>query len=96
VGNIDVVLNSIFVAWPNLPSGIKLTQATSTLSGTIFSGNVSGPSKTISLKDDLPAGGSVTYSFTFSTNFGAQVTMGDFSVFLTTNLTVCSPGVSDE
>ena len=31
----------------------------------------------------------------FSTNFGAQVTMSDFTVFLTTNLTVCSPGISD-
>jgi hypothetical protein len=96
VGSIDVGLNNIFVAWPNLPSGIKLTQATSSIGGTIFNGNANGPSKTINLNETLPAGGSVTFSFTFSTNFGAQVTMGDFSVFMTTNLTVCSPGVSDE
>ena len=96
VGSTPAGLTSIFVAWPNLPSGIKLTQATSTLGGTIFNGNSGGPSKTINLNESLPAGGSVTYSFTFSTNFGAQVSMGDFSVFLTTNLTVCSPGVSDE
>jgi hypothetical protein len=91
-GGADATLTGIYIAWPQLPASIKLTRAVSSLSGTLFSGNDASGARLIGLNETLAAGGSVTFTFTFSTSFGGSVTVDQFTTNLTTNLTNCSGG----